>query len=73
MRSKPYTVIGIRRVKCSRCGERAEHQWKVCADRHQWRPICLKCDIALNALVLRWMRDPEANAKIARYRKENAA
>lgn len=66
MRKKPYTAIGIRRLKCFRCRKPAEHQWQICADGNQYRP--LSCDVALNALVLRWMRDPKAKAKIAAYR-----
>lgn len=71
MRKKPYTAIGIRRLKCFRCKGPAVHQWNACADG-QYRPLCLACDVALNALVLRWMRDPDAKAKIARYRKASA-
>lgn len=69
MRKRPYTQIGIRRLKCFRCGAQAVHQWQVCADGNQYRPLCLRCDVALNRLVLRWMRDPEASAKIARYER----
>ena len=68
-RRKPYTVIGIRRLRCARCGEKAEHQWQVCADGNRYRPLCLRCDVLLNALVLRWMRDPDARRKIAAYRR----
>lgn len=71
MRTRPYTQIGIRRIKCFRCGDRAEHQWQICADGNQYRPICLRCDVTLNAMVLRWMRDPKAKEKIARYRAKS--
>lgn len=43
MRKKPYTVIGIRRMKCFRCGRPARHQWQICADGSQYRPICGAC------------------------------
>lgn len=69
MRKKPYTVIGIARLKCFRCKAQAVHQWQVCADGNQYRPLCLACDIALNALVLRWMRDPQAKQKLAAYKE----
>lgn len=73
MRKKPYTQIGVRRKKCWRCVvRRAEFQWNACADG-QFRPICVRCDVALNELVLRWMRDPDWKEKIARYRKEKLA
>lgn len=69
MRRTPYTKAGIRRVRCARCGQGATEQWQICADDNQWRGICTGCDVALNDLVLRFVRDPDRAAKIARYRK----
>lgn len=67
MRKTPYTERGIRRLPCFRCGEPACHQWQVCADGNVYRPICLKCDVALNRLVLRWMGFRDWKRKIAKY------
>lgn len=74
-RKQPYTAAGIRRLACVRCGGQARFQWNVCADGNLFRPICTPCDIALNELVLKWMKDPHWKAKIAAYRqqKEKAA
>ena len=69
-RKRPYTEIGIRRLKCVRCGERAVHQWQICADDGLFRPICEECDIALNELFLRWIGFPDWRQKIAGYRRE---
>lgn len=66
-RRQPYTAAGIRRVPCYRCGQPAAHQWQACADGRLYRPLCLECDIALNLLVLTWMGDPDAEAKVAEY------
>lgn len=69
-RRKPYTEIGVRRLKCIRCGEQAVHQWNACADGNLWRPICQECDILLNRLVLMFMfpnNQYENNRKIERY------
>jgi hypothetical protein len=66
-----YTQIGIRRLPCFRCGARSEYQWNVCADG-LFRTLCVRCDVGLNALVLRWMKDPEAEKKIARYRASSS-
>jgi len=69
-RRKPYTEIGIRRMKCVRCGEPAVHQWSACADGNLWRPICRDCDILLNRIALMFMfpDDPDGNEeKINRY------
>lgn len=67
-RNKPYTAVGISRAECFRCGAKAAFQWQVCADRNRYRPLCADCDVALNKLVLEWMKDPEAEKKIAAYR-----
>ena len=67
-RKKDYTAIGIRRLKCVRCGQRAHAQWNICADGNLHRPICLDCDIALNEMVLRWMGFPDVDAMIAAYK-----
>lgn len=58
-RKKPYTVIGIKRLKCVRCGERAETQWQICADGNLYRPLCVECDIELNRLVFKFMNFQE--------------
>ena len=68
MRRKPYTQIGIRRVPCFRCGEPSFFQWQICADGNRFRGLCKPCDIALNDLVLKFMRDPERASKIQAYR-----
>ncbi len=67
-RRQPYTVTGIRRVPCVRCGAPGEHQWQVCADQRLYRALCLACDIALNELVLRWASDPRVDMKMNWYR-----
>lgn len=69
-RREPYTEIGVRRLPCVRgCGRKATQQWQICADANLYRPICTECDIELNAMVLRWAGDPDAEMKIATYRE----
>lgn len=68
-RKKPYTVIGVRRLKCFRCGSPAEAQWQICSDGNVYRPICVACDIALNEVVLRFMRFRDWRSKIRAYRQ----
>ena len=58
MRKKPYTQIGIERLKCFRCGHKASQQWQICADGNQYRPICVDCDIELNEVVIKFMGLP---------------
>lgn len=70
MRTKPYTSLGIRRLKCIRCGKRAETQWQICSDGNQYRPLCIDCDIALNEVVLRFMGFPNADELMEAYRQK---
>ena len=69
MRNKPYTEIGIRRLKCFRCNKQAKQQWQICADGNQFRPICNDCDIALNRLVLEFMGFKKSKSLINKYKK----
>ena len=69
MRKKPYTVIGIKRLKCIRCGAKAHFQWQICADHNQYRPICKQCDIELNELVLEFMGFENRKEMMEEYKK----
>lgn len=66
-RPEPYTALGIRRLRCIRCGAPAMFQWQICSDGNQHRPLCLDCDVALNRLVLDWMGHPDAQVLGDRY------
>lgn len=68
-RKKPYSDAEIRTMRCARCGRPAVHQWQVCADGNRWRPICEKCDVALNRVVLQFMGDPDCDVKVAQYQE----
>ena len=71
MRRIPYSEIGIKRVPCFRCGVKPSvHQWQVCADGNVFRPLCQECDIALNRLVLEWMKFPNADVLMNKYIQE---
>lgn len=67
-RTKPYTEIGIARLKCFRCGAKAEHQWQICANANRYLPICLECDIELNHLVIDFMNFPNRRELMTAYR-----
>jgi hypothetical protein len=76
MRRKPYTVAGISRRACAHCGAPASEQWnlKPCATgRRAWHPLCLACDIALNRLVLIFVRHPGAEEMLAAYEGRKTA
>jgi hypothetical protein len=66
-RMKPYTAIGVRRLKCFRCGKRARYQWQIGSDGLVFRPICEECDVELNEMVLKWMGFPDWQEKMAAY------
>jgi hypothetical protein len=73
-RREPYTVIGIRRLKCFRphCNNRAEFTWQICADGNIYRPVCRECDLELNEMVLKWASLPGWEDKLAEYKKRGA-
>lgn len=65
----PYTKLGIGRVPCARCGDPSQQQWCICADGNRYRGMCNACDVLLNDMVLRFVRDPNRVAKVVRYRR----
>jgi hypothetical protein len=69
VRKTPYTEIGIKRVRCFRCGAPASYQWQICSDNNTYRPICTECDIALNELVLKFMGFSNTEELIDKYKK----
>ena len=58
--------------KCLRCGAPATEQFSICANGGVWTPVCKICDIALNAVVLDFMKIPNAAKKIVAYIAEKA-
>lgn len=67
-RKKPYTDLGVSRLSCIRCGKKACHQWQICSDGNNYRPICCHCDVALNKVVLKFMGHPRTNKLINEYK-----
>lgn len=67
-RHKPYTVRGIRRVPCARCGAKGYASWHICADENRQRVLCASCDIDLNTWVMRWVFGAAREADIEAYR-----
>jgi hypothetical protein len=63
MRRKPYTQIGIRRLKCcvSGCENRGEFQWQCCAH-----------DIGMNQMALEYIGHPRTEALVEEYRAKIA-
>lgn len=66
-RRKPYTDRGISRVPCSRCGKPSTFQWNACANGNLYVGICTECDIALNGMVLEFMRIPGRKQLMKKY------
>lgn len=69
-RKQPYTAIGVRRLKCVRCGAPAVHQWQICSDGNLYRPICMDCDIGLNELAMRYMFGLRRERALSEYRRK---
>jgi len=53
--------------KCFRCGSKGEFTWNICADNNKDKWVCLRCDIELNKLVLRFMGFKNWKDKIKKY------
>lgn len=68
-RKRPYSNAAIAKVPCARCGRPSVHQWQACANGRRYVAICLACDIALNKLVLRFMRIKGRRKLIRNYRE----
>lgn len=68
-RKKPYTRLGIVRMKCQRCGDKAVFQWNCCANGNRWLPVCEACDIALNKMAMEFFRLPNRKQLLRRYEK----
>lgn len=67
---EPYTMEEIEKLQCVRCGKPAVFQWNACADENLYRPLCPPCDITLNQLILKYMRDPKWEKKLFRYQRK---
>lgn len=70
MRQRPYTHPGLARVPCAHCGEPSKHQWQLTAcavGKGGWFGVCGPCDQALNAMILRFLRRPNAEQLLAAY------
>jgi len=71
MRKTPYTETGIKRVPCARCGEKSHAQWNICALGGSFCGICKSCDVALNALVLNFIKHPQKQSILKQYKEKN--
>lgn len=71
MRRRPYSAIGIARMKCIRgCGRRARYQWQICSDGNVYRPVCRECDVELNEMVMRWAFGDAREVDLMAYREK---
>lgn len=79
-RRRAYSMLGILRMACWRCGRRAAYQWwhRSCAQAFarpewaagHWRPLCVPCDIEQNRNVLAFYGDDDLDDMIAAYTLE---
>lgn len=70
-RSKPYTSIGIKRVKCSKrgCKKHGMFQWQCCALGNKWFALCAEHDVGLNKIACEFIIGRESNKIIHAYRQ----
>lgn len=70
MRREPYTVRGLRRIACARCGQKPSYaNWNICADDGRVRGICAQCDIGLNEVAMRFVFGSGREDDLAAYRQ----
>jgi len=69
-RKSGYSQSGIKKKKCIRCGNPADAQWQICSDGNNYRPICNDCDIELNRTVLVFMRHPNVDGLMRKYKND---
>jgi hypothetical protein len=69
-RTKPYLAETIHRQPCIRCGKPSVFQWQICSDTRYYRPICIECDMALNAMLLVWFNHPDPKGAMEAYKRK---
>ena len=69
-RKLPYTKAEIATKACVGCGAPSVHQWQCCANGNRWLTLCLSCDVALNEMVLAFLRIPRRAGMLAAYRRK---
>ena len=65
MRTKPYTIRGLNRVPCFKCGRPSSQQWQICSLNNEYKGLCVECDVDLNRTVLEFMGLPKRDIIIA--------
>lgn len=68
-RREPYTSTGISRIPCARCGKPSKFQWQCCANDNRWLGVCERCDVELNALVLKFFRFKDVRRRVEEYKR----
>ena len=66
-RKAPIPYSALLRMKCVACGARAKFQWSACADGNVWRPLCPRCDVAVNIAVLKVVQPKNWRRKVRAY------
>ena len=71
-RKKPYTAIGIRRIKCSKkgCNNSSLYQWQCCALGNNFFTLCAEHDIGLNEITCNYILGPQVKTLIKNYKKK---
>jgi len=69
-RRKSYTVTGIKKVPCIRCGKPSYATWQACANERYHIPVCKSCDIGLNRLALKYFKIPNRELLMKEYEEK---
>jgi hypothetical protein len=58
-RKEPYTIEGIKRKFCVRCGRKPSYAtWQICSLNNMFLPVCPVCDIGINRSTLDFVGVP---------------
>ena len=70
-RRKPYSAIGISRVRCSKrgCMAPGRFQWQCCALDNRWFALCAEHDVGLNEVACNYLLGRAAGPVIRKYRR----
>ena len=67
MKRQAIPLEKLVKMACHCCGARARYQWNACADGNIWRPLCPRCDVAVNIAILRVLHPKRWRSKVRAY------
>ena len=73
MKSEPIPLDQLWDIPCVHCGANSQCQWVVCANGPDFIPMCIDCDIALNHLILSFLKFENCEDLMKQYKESLVA